>query len=122
MKYLRLASLLALFAAGPSLASLAAQVGTTTDVLTGVVKDDRGQPVAEAVIEATSLETQVTRTAKTDLRGRYTLLFPDGGGQYRLTPRHSGKAIDVSNCSTANGVKVQQWTWLNNNCQKFRRQ
>ncbi|HEY9383529.1 MAG TPA: carboxypeptidase-like regulatory domain-containing protein, partial [Gemmatimonadales bacterium] len=91
MKYLRLASLLALFAAGPSLASLAAQVGTTTDVLTGVVKDDRGQPVAEAVIEATSLETQVTRTAKTDLRGRYTLLFPDGGGQYRLIVRAIGK-------------------------------
>ncbi|HLG06696.1 MAG TPA: TonB-dependent receptor, partial [Gemmatimonadales bacterium] len=70
---------------------LMAQVGVTTDVLTGVVKDDLGQPIAEAVIEATSLETQVTRTTKTDSRGRYTLLFPDGGGQYRLIVRSIGK-------------------------------
>jgi carboxypeptidase family protein len=74
--------------AGP----LRAQVGTTTDVLTGVVKDDAGQPVADAVVEATSLETQVVRTTKTDLRGRYTLLFPDGGGQYRLIVRSIGKS------------------------------
>src|SRR5438445_5269800 len=70
---------------------LSAQVGTTTDVLTGVVKDETGQPVADAVVEATSLETQVTRTTKTDARGRYTLLFPDGGGQYRLIVRSIGK-------------------------------
>ncbi|HEX7023174.1 MAG TPA: carboxypeptidase regulatory-like domain-containing protein, partial [Gemmatimonadales bacterium] len=70
---------------------LAAQVGTTTDVLTGVVRDSAGQPVAEAVVEATSLETQITRTTRTDPRGRYTLLFPDGGGQYRLIVRAIGK-------------------------------
>lgn len=74
-----------------STARLSAQVGTTTDVLTGVIKDESGQPVAEAVIEATSLETQVTRNTKTDARGRYTLLFPDGGGQYRLIVRAIGK-------------------------------
>ena len=83
-----LLALLALALAGP----LRAQVGTTTDVLTGVVKDDAGQPVADAIVEATSLETQVMRTTKTDLRGRYTLLFPDGGGQYRLIVRSIGKS------------------------------
>jgi hypothetical protein len=31
------------------------------------------------------------RTTKTDPRGRYTLLFPDGGGQYRLIVRSIGK-------------------------------
>src|ERR1041384_485781 len=69
----------------------AAQVGSTTDVLTGIVRDSAGQPVAEAIVEATSIETQVVRTTKTDQRGRYTLLFPDGGGQYRLIVRSIGK-------------------------------
>jgi hypothetical protein len=78
-------------AAAPAAGSLAAQVGSTTDVLTGLVKDDTGQPVPDAVVEATSLETQVMRTTKTDARGRYTLLFPDGGGQYRLIVRSIGK-------------------------------
>ncbi len=77
--------------------ALRAQVGTTTDVLTGVVKDDAGQPVVDAVVEATSLETQVMRTAKTDARGRYTLLFPDGGGQYRLIIRAIGKTPVMRN-------------------------
>lgn len=69
---------------------LAAQVGSTTDVLTGVVTDDQDRPLAEAVVEATSLETEITRQARTDARGRYTILFPDGGGQYRLTVRSIG--------------------------------
>jgi len=70
---------------------LGAQVGTTTDLLTGIVRDSAGQPVPDAVVEATSIETQITRTTKTDPRGRYTLLFPDGGGQYRLIVRAIGK-------------------------------
>ncbi len=70
---------------------LRAQVGTTTDVLTGIVRDSAGQPVPDAVVEATSIETQIVRTTKTDPRGRYTLLFPDGGGQYRLIVRAIGK-------------------------------
>lgn len=42
------------------------------------------------------------------------------GGVYRITPRHSGKAVDVASCGTANGTNVQQWSWLNNDCQKWR--
>jgi plasmid stabilization system protein ParE len=78
--------LLALLLSG----SLGAQVGSTTDVLTGVVTDDQDRPLAEAVVEATSLETEITRQARTDARGRYTILFPDGGGHYRLTVRSIG--------------------------------
>jgi len=40
-------------------------------------------------------------------------------GTYRITPAHSGKSLDIANCATANGTNVQQWSWLNNNCQKF---
>ncbi len=41
-------------------------------------------------------------------------------GVYRLTPAHSGKSLDAAYCSTSNGTDVQQWSWLNNDCQKWR--
>lgn len=40
-------------------------------------------------------------------------------GTYRITPVHSGKSLDVTNCDSAGSTNIQQWTWLNNNCQKF---
>lgn len=67
-----------------------AQIGSATDIITGVVIGEDGQPVADATIEAWSVETQVTRRARTDARGRFTILFPDGGGQYRMTVRMIG--------------------------------
>lgn len=69
---------------------LSAQVGETTDIITGVVVGMDAQPLSDVVIEAVSLETEVSRTATTDQRGRYTILFPDGGGQYRMTARMIG--------------------------------
>ncbi|NOT08302.1 MAG: TonB-dependent receptor, partial [Gemmatimonadales bacterium] len=88
---LRFAALFALLGLATLPAPLPAQVGSSTDLLTGIVKDEAGLPVADAIVEATSLETQVVRSTKTDPRGRYTLLFPDGGGQYRLIVRAIGK-------------------------------
>ena len=41
------------------------------------------------------------------------------GVTYRITPRHSGKALDVVMCGSGNGTNVNQWSWLNNNCQKW---
>lgn len=67
-----------------------AQAGMGTDVITGTVRGEDGAPLLGATIEATSLETQVTRRAVTDARGRFTILFPDGGGQYRMTARAIG--------------------------------
>src|SRR5688572_25048393 len=67
-----------------------AQVGATTDIITGRVTGPGGQPLAGARVEVTSLETEVTRTRTTDQVGRYTILFPDGGGQYRMTVRYIG--------------------------------
>ncbi len=66
------------------------QVGSTTDIITGTITNEQGQPMADAVVEATSLDTRVTRTAKTDAKGRYRILFPDGGGQYRVLARAIG--------------------------------
>src|SRR5213593_617386 len=71
--------------------SLHAQVGATTDILTGNVTDENGAPLPGAIVEAMSLETQITRRTNTDARGRYTILFPDGGGQYQMTARYLGR-------------------------------
>ena len=67
------------------------QVGSTTDILTGTITDENGAPLAGAIVEAMSLETQITRRTTTDARGRYTILFPDGGGQYQMTARYLGR-------------------------------
>ncbi len=71
-------------------APLAAQAASSTDIITGVVTNESGQPRADAVVTILSVETQVTRSTKTNARGRYTILFPDGSGQYRLTVRFIG--------------------------------
>jgi arabinan endo-1,5-alpha-L-arabinosidase len=40
-------------------------------------------------------------------------------GTYRIKPVHSQKSLDIANCDTAAGTNVQQWLWMNNDCQKF---
>ncbi len=70
----------------------AAQVGTTTDIITGTVTGPDSLPLAGALVQATSLETQVSRQRTTDARGRFTIVFPEGGGQYQLTVRYVGMA------------------------------
>ena len=57
----------------------AAQVGVTTDIITGTVTDGNGTPIPGATVEVMSLETRVLRSAVTDPRGWYRVLFPDGG-------------------------------------------
>lgn len=72
----------------PSL--MRAQVGASTDIITGVVKTPAGAAVENAQVEAQSTETQVTRRQRTNAQGKYTILFPDGGGTYRITVRYIG--------------------------------
>ena len=69
-----------------------AQVGSTTDILMGRIAGLDSQAVAGARVEATSAETGITRTKTTGADGRYTIVFPDGGGTYRLTVRAVGMA------------------------------
>ena len=69
-----------------------AQVGSTTDILMGRIAGLDSQAVAGARVEATSVETGITRTKTTGPDGRYTIIFPDGGGNYRLTVRALGMA------------------------------
>ena len=63
----------------------AAQVGSTTDIIMGRVtagSDTAG--VEGARVEVTSAETGITRRKATGARGEYSILFPDGGGSYRV--------------------------------------
>ena len=72
--------------------SAVSQVGATTDIIVGTVTGPDSQPVAGATVEVTSRETGGSRQVVTDARGRFTLLFPDGGGRYELVVRYIGMA------------------------------
>src|SRR5207248_410345 len=69
-----------------------AQVGSTTDIITGKITSPDGKPIVGARVDATSIETGVTRSRTTNDRGQYTILFPDGGGSYRVSVRYLGYA------------------------------
>lgn len=69
-----------------------AQLGATTDILRGRVTGEEGEPLAGAQVEVTSLETGVRRTALTGNDGRWTVVFPDGGGRYRVRISYVGRA------------------------------
>ena len=73
-------------------ASARAQVGSTTDIITGRVVGPDSIPLVGAKVDVTSAETQVTRSTRTNDRGRYTVVFPDGGGQYGVTVTYVGFA------------------------------
>lgn len=71
---------------------LEAQVGTTTDVIVGRVVGPDTLPLRGAHIDVTSLESGITRTKATGDDGRFSIVFPDGGGQYVVTVHYLGMA------------------------------
>src|SRR4029078_8507013 len=77
--------------------ALSAQVGSTTDIVMGRVTSPEGAPLAGARVAVTSAETQITRTKVTDAEGRYSILFPDGGGSYRVQITSIGYAPQTFN-------------------------
>lgn len=73
-------------------AILRAQVGTTTDLVIGRVTGPDTLPLRGAHVDVTSVESGITRTKRTDDDGRFSVIFPDGGGQYVLTVHYLGMA------------------------------
>jgi hypothetical protein len=69
---------------------VAAQV--STDVIRGRVTDQDAHPVEGVDVKATSYQGQVTKTAKTDKGGRFTIIFINGEGDYWLDFRKLGLA------------------------------
>lgn len=47
------------------------------------------------------------------------VLESTGDGYHRLVNANSGKALDVVNCSAADGGSVDQYAWLANSCQQW---
>jgi Carboxypeptidase regulatory-like domain len=60
------------------------------DVLTGVVTDLAGRPVADAQVAATSLGSGLTRFKTTDESGRYKIYFPETAPSYAITVKRIG--------------------------------
>src|SRR5437867_4136015 len=61
-----------------------AQVGSSTDIIIGRVIGPDSAPLAGARVMIVSIPTNVTKNIVTRADGRFTMLFRDGGGQYRL--------------------------------------
>src|SRR5258705_3261811 len=79
-------TVVALLLPGP----IAARVAPPAEMLRGRVAGWDRQAVEGARVEATPVETGITRTKTTGPDGRYPIIFPDGGGSYRLTVRALG--------------------------------
>src|SRR2546422_1827862 len=74
---------------------------TTLFRSTGTVTGPDSQPLAAAIVQVTSVETRVSRQRTTDAHGRFTIVFPDGGGRYELTARFIGMApVQIDRKST----------------------
>jgi hypothetical protein len=63
---------------------VSAQVGSTTDIVMGRVTGPDTSRIAGARVELTSSETGITRRKTTDEKGEFSILFPDGGGNYTI--------------------------------------
>jgi carboxypeptidase family protein len=71
--------------------------GGSLDIIVGTVTDASGKPVAGAVVEAFSIETEVTRKNTTNEKGQYRIIFQDGTGQYRISVKAIGKNPQIFN-------------------------
>ncbi|GLC25696.1 carboxypeptidase regulatory-like domain-containing protein [Roseisolibacter agri] len=55
------------------------------DVIRGQITGPDGETIQNAVVSATSISGNVTRTARTDRQGRFTITFPGGDGDYMVS-------------------------------------
>ncbi|HKA58558.1 MAG TPA: carboxypeptidase-like regulatory domain-containing protein, partial [Gemmatimonadales bacterium] len=62
---------------------------TGTDTIAGTVTGPGGQPLAGAIVQATSSVTRLSRWQTSDDRGRFTIQFP-GRAPYELTAHYFG--------------------------------
>ena len=60
--------------------TLAAQ--STSDIIRGRVTGPDSQPIPNVVVKATSYSGSVTKTARTDRKGNFTIIFVNGEGDY----------------------------------------
>jgi hypothetical protein len=80
MSLRRIALALGVFILGQ--ASAPAVAAQSVDVIRGRITGPENQPVEGATITVTTLSGAVSRAARTDRNGRYTVTFPGGDGDY----------------------------------------
>lgn len=85
----RLALLAALFVCGLLPARVAAQ---TVDVIRGRVTGPENEPLENVTVTVTTLAGAVSRSARTDRNGRFTVTFPGGDGDYFVSFQSMGYA------------------------------
>jgi hypothetical protein len=73
-----------------------AQGGNLT-IIVGTISDASGKPVPNALVEAFSIETEVTRSGKSNDKGEYRIIFNDGGAEYRISVKAIGKDPAIYN-------------------------
>ena len=64
--------------------AVASPVLAQADVIRGRVTGPDSLPIENVVVTATTLSGNVSRTARTDKQGRYTISFPGGEGDYMV--------------------------------------
>jgi hypothetical protein len=76
---------------------------TTTGIVSGTISDEAGQPIANASVTATSIDTGQKQTANTGPDGTYKLDLP--AGNYRLTFEATGfKTFEISSATVSANV------------------
>ncbi len=89
---LRLAARACLIVTGLFAASPAAAQGTDIDVIRGRIIASDSSPVANANVKVTSYTTQAVRQVRTDARGRFSIVFQNGGGDFIINVNAIGVA------------------------------
>jgi GH43 family beta-xylosidase/putative hemolysin len=80
------------------------------------VSNSGGCLVIEGASTANSARTVTGSCSGTHSQWR---IEPLADGTARPIARHSGKALEVAGCSLSEGGTVQQYSWLDNTCQRF---
>ncbi|HTR78542.1 MAG TPA: carboxypeptidase regulatory-like domain-containing protein, partial [Gemmatimonadaceae bacterium] len=65
--------------------SSAVRAQSTVDVIRGTILGSDKKPIEGAVVTATSISLNIPRPARTDKDGKFTISFPDGGGDYWIS-------------------------------------
>src|SRR5262245_56207752 len=86
---------------------------TGTDTIAGTVTGPGGQPLAGAIVQATSSVTRLSRWQTSDDRGRFTIQFP-GRAPYELTahyfglvPERGGKSLWARQDRGAESIRLE---------------
>jgi hypothetical protein len=79
--------------AGPAIAQSA------TEIIRGRVLGPDSLPVAQAEVRVTGLVSRMTQSARTDVRGNYTVVFPQAEGEYLVSARKVGFRIGSARIS-----------------------